>query len=264
LISLPRGYLSHSQIRLYSQCPQKYCFAYIEEIPAPINDKIFLGEIFHATLEDYFTKQINNSCPDEAATVAAFLDAFAAAEKKRNITWQISRRETRARGVAFVKYFLARIAPTVKPLMVEKELSAEIPEIGVTLKGVIDLVEADFSITDFKTTTSKWSASKARNSLQMIIYKYLFDRNFGNVHGILKYEILYAKNAANIRHQSLKVIPGPDDIVQLLILIKHVADNISKGVFYPQPNPFCAYCDFLTLCANKNPGLTAVKKRIKF
>ena len=261
MISLPRGYLSHSQIRLYGECPQKYYFSYIAAIPTRINEKLFLGEIFHATLEDYFTKKINGSCPDEAATVAAFLEAFAASAPERDIIWKIPRRETRARGVAFVKYFLAHIAPTMNPLMVEKELSAEIPEIGVTLKGIIDLVETDFSIIDFKTTTSKWSASKAGNSLQMIIYKYLFDRNFGNVHGSLRYEILYAKTAANVRRQSLKVIPGPDANAQMLILITHVAENISNGVFYPQPNPFCAWCDYLALCHDKTPGLTAGKKQ---
>jgi putative RecB family exonuclease len=261
LTSLPRGYLSHSQIRLYSECPQKYYFAYIESIPVRINEKVFLGEIFHATLEDYFTRQINGSCPDEGITVDIFLDAFAACEKEKNIDWKIPRRETRARGVAFIKYFLAHIAPAIKPLMVEKELSAEIPEIGVTLKGVIDLIEADFSITDFKTATSKWSASKARNSLQMIIYKYLFDRNFGPIHGTIKYEILFAKTAAHIRHQSLKVLPGPDAIANLLVLVQHIAENISHGIFYPQPNPFCSYCDFLALCREKNPGLTTSKNK---
>ncbi|MBN2400405.1 MAG: PD-(D/E)XK nuclease family protein, partial [Candidatus Aminicenantes bacterium] len=129
-----------------------------------------------------------------------------------------------------------------------------------TLKGVVDLVETDFSITDFKTTTSKWSAGKARNSLQMTIYKYLFDRNFGPVHGQLKYEILYAKNAAHVRHQSLKVLPGPDDIDRLLVLVKHVAENISGGVFYPNPTPFCAFCDFIALCQIKNPGVAMGKK----
>ena len=263
MIALPRGYLSHSQIRLYSECPQKYYFAYIEAVPARINEKVFLGEIFHATLEDYFTRQINGSRPDEAATVAAFLDAFAASGKKKDIDWKIPRRETRARGVAFVRYFLAHIAPAMKPLMVEKELSAEIPEIGVTLKGVIDLVETDFSITDFKTTTSKWSASKARRSLQMVIYKYLFERHFGDVHGALKYEVLFAKNAAHVRHQSLQVTPGPDDLARLLVLVSHVAENISSGVFYPNPNPFCASCDFFTLCREKNPGLTVKKNNKK-
>jgi putative RecB family exonuclease len=263
LISLPRGYLSHSQIRLYSECPQKYYFAYIEAIPARINEKVFLGEIFHATVEEYFTRQINGSSPDEAATMAVFLDSFAALAKEKDIEWKTPRRETRSRGVGFVKYFLAHIAPAMKPLMVEKELSAEIPEIGVSLKGVIDLVEADFSITDFKTTTSKWSVSKARHSLQMTIYKYLFDRNFGHVHGDLKYEILFAKKAANIRHQSLKVTPGADDIAQLLVLVRHIAENISQGIFYPQPNPFCPSCDFFDFCRKKNPGLTVAKKHKK-
>jgi putative RecB family exonuclease len=259
LVSLPRGYLSHSQIRLYSECPQKYQFAYIDAVPVRTNEKVFLGEVFHAIVEDYFNRLISGNRPDEAATVAAFLDAFAASGKERDIDWKIPRRETRARGVAFVKYFLAHIAPAMKPLMVEKELSAEIPEIDVTLKGVIDLVEEDFSITDFKTTTSKWSASKARNSLQMIIYQYLFDRNFGSVHGALKYEVLFAKTAANVRHQSLKVVHGPDDIERLLVLVRHVAENISGGVFYPQPNPFCAYCDFFAMCRAKNPASIAVK-----
>jgi RecB family exonuclease len=259
LISLPRGYLSHSQIRLYNECPQKYSFAYIEEIPTRINEKVFLGEIFHSTLENYFTRQISGARPDDEATIAAFLDAFATSAKERDIVWEVPRRETRARGVAFVKHFLAHLAPTMKPLMVEKELSAEIEESGVTLKGVIDLLETDFSITDFKTTTSKWSASKARHSLQMIIYKFLFDRNFGNVHGSLKYEVLYAKNAGNVRHQSLHVSPGADDVARMLVLIDHVAEKIRQGVFDPQANPFCAYCDFLTVCRKKNPGLPAVK-----
>jgi CRISPR/Cas system-associated exonuclease Cas4 (RecB family) len=143
----------------------------------------------------------------------------------------------------------------MKPLMVEKELGAEIPGIGVSLKGVIDLIEEDFAITDFKTTTSRWSASKARHSLQMTIYKYLFERNFGNVHGPLKYEVLSAKNAAHVRHQRLDVLPGPDDIARLLVLVQHVAENIGSGVFYPNPTPFCATCDFKALCREKNPQL---------
>lgn len=49
-------------------------------------------------------------------------------------------------------------------------------------------------------------------------------------------------------------------IAQLLVLIKHVAKNISNGIFYPQPNPFCDYCDFITLCREKNPGLITSKK----
>jgi len=260
---LPRGYLSHSQIRLYSECPQKYCFTYVDAVPCRRNEKVVLGEVFHATLEEYFTRQINGSRLADDETIIFFNDRFSGCEKEENIDWQGPHRETRARGVAFITYFLAHLAPAIQPLMVEKELSAEIPESQITLKGVIDLVETDFSITDFKTTTGRWSASKARNSLQMTMYKYLFERNFGNVHGALKYEVLCAKNAAHIRHQSLPVTPGPDDIAQLLVVVKHIAENIAGGVFYPNPGPFCAYCGFVALCRKKNPGLAIGKKAKK-
>jgi len=260
-MSLPRGYISHSQIRTYKECPQKYYFAYIEGIKPPINEKIFLGEMFHAAIEQFFILKISGTTLEEGEAGAVFSAAFDAASRDRKIKWHTPRRETRERGLAFLQYFLRHIAPAIKPLMVEKELSAELPGTGVILKGVIDLVEEDFSITDFKTTTSKWSPSKARNSPQMIIYKYLFDRSFGPVQASLKYEVLYAKNAANIRHQTFPVIPAADAMEKLLELIEHVVENINGGIFYANKNPFCKYCEFFELCQTSDSGPVPKSKK---
>ncbi len=250
---LPRGYISHSQIRTYKECPKKYYFAYIEGIQPPINEKVFLGEMFHAAIEEYFGRKISGSPPNEEEAADVFSSAFDSACLEREIHWQTPRRETRERGLAFLQYFMRHIAPAIQPLMVEKELSAEIPEIGVILKGVIDLVEEDFSITDFKTTTSRWSSSRANNSPQMIIYKYLFDRSFGSVQASLKYEVLYAKNAGHIRHQTFVIVPAADAVEKLLQLIGHVVENINGGVFYAIANPYCRYCEFHGLCRGKKP-----------
>lgn len=251
---LPRGYISHSQIRTYKECPQKYYFAYIEGIQPPINEKVFLGEMFHAAIEQFFSLKISGTTIGEEEAGSVFCAAFDDASREREIKWQTPRRETRERGLAFLQYFLRHIAPAVKPLMVEKELSVELPGTGVILKGVIDLVEEDYSITDFKTTTSKWSSSKARNSPQMIIYKYLFDRSFGPVQASLKYEVLYAKKAGNIRHQTFPVIPAADAMEKLLELIGHIVENINGGVFYANENPFCRYCEFRGLCRKEKSG----------
>jgi RecB family exonuclease len=250
-MALPRGYISHSQIRTYKECPQKYFFAYVEGIQPPINEKVFLGEIFHAAIERFLVLKIGGTAPAEEEAAALFLDAFAAASRQKEIKWHTPPRETRERGLAFLQYFLRHIAPSVRPMMVEKELSAELPGSGVILKGVIDLVEEDYGLTDFKTTTSKWSPSKARNSPQMIIYKYLFERSFGPVAGGLKFEVLYAKNAGNVRHQTFPVVPAADAVEKLLELIGHVVDNINGGVFYANENPFCRYCEFHGLCLGK-------------
>ena len=132
--------------------------------------------------------------------------------------------------------------------MVEKELSAVLPGSGVTLKGVIDLVEEDYCLTDFKTTTSKWSASKARNSSQMIIYKYLFDSSFGPLKSSLKFEVLYAKNAGHVRHQTLRIEPAADAMENLLAMIQRVVERIGGREFPANVTAFCRYCEFRGHC----------------
>ena len=253
-MALPRGYISHSQIRSYSECPRKYRFAYVENIQPPVNEKVFLGEVFHSTLEHYFLQRISGSLPTEDAVETVFCTAFAAAASNREIVWQAPRGETRERGLAFLRCFLKNVAPAVRPLMVEKELCVELPASGVLLKGVLDLVEEDFCITDFKTTTSRWSDSRVRNSQQMIIYKYLFDRSFGPVPASLKYEVFYGKKAGNVRHQTLHVVPAAAAVDTLLARIQHVVERIDFGAFQPNVTPFCRYCEFHGLCRETGPA----------
>jgi len=250
---LPRGYISHSQIRTYGECPRKYYFAYVEEVRAPINEKIFLGEVFHSAIEQYFLHQISGAPLTDDDAVGVFTAAFDQGGAGREIDWQTPRRDTRDRGLAFLKYFLRHIAPSVRPLMVEKELCVELPGSGVLLKGVIDLVEEDYCITDFKTATGKWPESRALNSPQMVIYKYLFDRSFGTMQSGLKYEVLYAKSARNVRHQTLRVVPADDAVESLLTLIGHVAEMIGAGAFQASEGPFCRFCEYRELCRQKGP-----------
>jgi putative RecB family exonuclease len=252
-MALPRGYISHSQIRSYNECPQKYRFAYVENIQPVINEKVFLGEVFHSALEHCFQQRISGSPPADDAVEIFFRAAFEEGAAEREIAWQSPRGETRERGLAFLRYFLKNVAPAMRPLMVEKELCAELPASGVLLKGVIDLVEEDFGITDFKTTTSRWSESRVRNSPQMIIYKYLFDRCFGPVPASLKYEIFYGKKAGNVRHQTLLVVPAADAVDSLLAMIEHVVERIDSGAFQPNVTPFCRYCEFRSLCRETGP-----------
>lgn len=253
-MALPRGYISHSQLRTYNECPRKYWFSYIEGIQPPVNEKLFLGEVFHSAIERYFLLRINGDTPDHGALEDFFITTFENEAAGREIAWGSPRRETRERGLAFLKHFLSHFAPAARPLMVEKELCVELPGSGVLLKGVIDLVEEDYAITDFKTTTSRWSDSRARNSPQMIIYKYLFDRSFGPVPASLKYEVFYGKKAGSVRHQTLRVVPEAGALDGLLAMIAHVVERIGSGAFPANENPFCRYCDFRKTCREKGPA----------
>ena len=76
----------------------------------------------------------------------ALYETVDALQKKQEILWKTTAKETQKRGIAFVKYFLREVVPSIDPMMVEKELWADLPGIGVKLKGVIDLVEKDFCL----------------------------------------------------------------------------------------------------------------------
>lgn len=250
-MNLPRDYISYNQIHLYQSCPQKYFFSYIEEIKTPINEKVFLGILFHSVLEYYFNKIIQNQSVDDEMVLNNFLEKYESFQNNTEIIWKSSKNKIAQRGVSFVKYFLQIIAPTIEPLMVEKELEVEIPKLGIKLKGIIDLVEKDFSITDFKTTSSKWSNDRLNKSfLQMVIYKYLFEQSFGNVNSKLKLRILYSKNSSSVNHQEIGLKAKDVDLGEMFKIIEYVAENISQGVFYKNQSYICGFCEFNEICKN--------------
>lgn len=248
-MTLPREYISYSQIRLYQTCPKKYYYTYIKEIKTPINDKIFLGTVFHSIVEYYLKEKISSREPGREVLLSRFKEQFQESQKEREINWTESTGETRGRGLAFVRHFLKEIGPEIKPLMVEKELMGDLPGLDVKLKGIIDLVETDFSITDFKTTTAKWSKNRVKESyLQMQIYRYLFEQAFGEVVSHLNFRIIYSKTAVNIKSQKVSVKAFDLDCGKMFDIIKYVVDNIRNSVFYKNESYACGYCEFKDIC----------------
>ncbi|MGE5340014.1 MAG: RecB family exonuclease [Candidatus Omnitrophota bacterium] len=250
-MDLPREYISYSQVRLYQTCPRKYYYVYIKNLAVPINDKIFLGVVFHKVIEEYFKKKIESAEPTVERSGEMFNRTFESLQNNQPINWENTIQETRRRGNAFVSYFVRKVAPAIKPLMVEKELWADLPGLDIKLKGVLDLVETDFSITDFKTTTAKWSKSRIKNTyLQVVIYRYLFEQSFGDVISRLQFKIIYAKNTAPIKSQEISIKPKDVDFnyAKMLDIIAYVVNNIKQGVFYKNENYFCGFCEYKDRC----------------
>lgn len=250
-MNLPKDYISYNQVRLYQLCPKKYYFSYIEEIKTAINDKIFLGMVFHAVVEDFLKKRIAGSTPEPGKTylLDVLKEKFVAMQKECDVSWVTPPGEVERRGIAFVNHFFKDIAANVDPLMVEQELEVEMPDSGVKLRGIIDLVEKDFSITDFKTATARWSKDKIASSyLQMVIYKYLFEKSFGSVISQLKFRIIYSKNDCLVKDQLVARNGADFDFKKMSSIINYVIENISSGVFYKNESFYCGFCEHLGIC----------------
>lgn len=251
-MNLPKPYISYNQIRLYQICPKKYYFSYIEEVSTPISDKILLGMVFHAVVEEFFKKRIAGSELDQDELLQVFKETYAAMADQYEVDWQSERQHSEKRGLGFTKYFFRELAPSLDPLMVEQELEVELPDMDIKLRGIIDLVEKDFSLTDFKTTTSKWSKERIKNSyLQMVVYKYLFEKTFASAISQLKICIVYSKNDSHIKCQSIARNAVDFSVEKMFDIVKYVVDNICREVFYKNESYFCGFCEYRDICRTR-------------
>ncbi len=247
---LPKEYISFSQIRTYTNCPRQYFFSYIENIRTAINDKVFLGVVFHDAADYHLKKKIDGATPGKEETSEYFTGTFNKMAENTEVIWGDSKEKAFKRGLAFIKYFVVEIAPGIKPMMTEKEIECKLPNSEVKLKGIIDLVEEDFSLTDFKTTTAKWSKDRLNKSLlQMYIYKFLFEESIGGFIKELKFKIVYSKNATGIKHQEHSIPAGNADLKKMFEIINFAIDNIEKGYFYKNEGYICNFCDYKAICS---------------
>ncbi len=255
---LPKDYLSYNQIKVYQTCPLKYYFSYFEKLESISNDKLILGSAFHEALEKFINNKINGKHISEKELTSIFKTVFNDLVNKNEVNWIEAKAYTIKKGVAFIHFFYNEVAKTLTPLMAEKELSFIIPELNIELKGVLDLIEEDFSISDFKTSTAKWSNSRVQYSkLQTIIYKYLFEKNFDSSVSDIKFKVFYSKNGKNIKYQNIIVKSENDDILNMIKIVEFVANNIKQGNFYKNESYVCNFCDHRHIC--KDYSSTGIK-----
>jgi hypothetical protein len=250
-MELPRGYISYNQIRLYQQCPRLYQQKYVEGVDTPLDDKIYLGIIFHSAVEGHLKKRMAGQFCSAKGTVETYNQQFRDDLDKYPIHWRATKQDTRLRGEAMLKHYLKEIDPGIAPMMVEEEMEARIPETGILLRGILDLVEQDFTISDFKTATSRWSRERSEKSLlQMIIYRYLFESRFGPVTTRLTFRILYSRSTKTPRSQVISFPAAGTDFTPMFKAIQGVVEGIRTEAFHPRPSFRCQSCPFKCGCGS--------------
>ncbi len=253
-MGFPRGHLSYSQIRTYLICPRKYEFVYISDIRVPQSDKLLLGIVFHSTIEWYFRSCIADVKPGLPELEDWFHNEFDSVSESQDVRWDSPRGQVVHRGIAFVRHFQSELADGFKPLLVEQELEAPLPGGSIPLRGVLDLVEEDLTITDFKTATTRWSNSRVRHSrLQMVIYKYLFEQTHGDANSNLRFCVIYSRKGDGVRSQLLDVLSGPNDREHLFSVVEHVGSGIQAGRFPRNEGFRCAFCEYRDHCLESKP-----------
>jgi putative RecB family exonuclease len=242
--------ISVSQINLYLTCSLKYRFQYIDRLPRLVQSAgLVFGSAMHKALEWLHKERRNGRNPplDEVLRVfdadwhAQLLGAeviFPEDDGKEKLVHK---------GKELLSQYYLLPPKPVRDAEVYFQLPLVNPTTGealdIPLRGVIDLVNADDTIDEFKTAARRFSLEDLPHNIQLTAYSYAF-------------EMLYGRPPRDLRLITFLRTKNPDidvqvtgrekaDYERLFNLGKEVLKAVRAGVFIPSRGCWlCKDCEY--------------------
>jgi putative RecB family exonuclease len=246
--------ISVSQINLYRTCSLKYRFQYLDGLPRLVRPAaLVFGSAVHAALKWLHTVR-------KAGGEARLEDLLRVFEADWHA--QCLDADIRFNGDTSADQFLIkgkellsayhRLPP--RPVQ-EAEVSFQVPLVNpmtgevldVPLRGVMDLVEADGTLIEFKTSLKRWTLSDLPDNVQLTAYSYAYELLFGRPPRELRLvNLIRTRTPAIETHQTRR---EPSDYERLFYLGKEVRRGIQAGVFIPNRGCWlCKDCEYERDC----------------
>lgn len=242
----------------HSGCPRKFEYMFPLALPAPMPWSLFLGRCFHEGLAKAYEGRVKDPhgpvLVDEAeetyfewmaggVTDAFFRDRVNFTEK---IDWSGNDEiELTALGARMLRKYLETVGKSVYPLGVE--LIQQKPFLTnegdkMIFESHLDLV-TELEIIDLKTSSRKWTQSRADKELQATCYLW----NRPAEQRIFSYHVI--TKARNPQVQLLQTTRTDKELWTLEHeTLPRVVSGIRRGDFQPHRSWLCPYCGYRDLC----------------
>lgn len=231
-----KPHLSASQLETYWRCPQQYYRRYIcgEIIPPGI--AMLTGTGYHRGIEANMRQKIETHRDLPAKEIADI--AVAAFETAAAGGYTLTPDESPAAigeakdDVATMAVFHAtEQAPDYQPIQVEAAKRLVLPNASRDLVGIIDLVDNQGRIVDFKSANRRKSQQEADASTQLSVYAAAYHVETGELPAEVRLDVV-VKNKSPVR-QVLVSSRTERDFEVLCNRINVTLDAIEKGAFPP-------------------------------
>ena len=162
--------LSHSSLSLLWRCPERWRRRYVLRERESVGGRAVIGKAVGAALTARFAAQIAGhslSLTDaDDLYLAEFDDAAPAAFFKDKEPPALLRRQGRQVLVAY----LSRVAPTLRPLSVERKVELRFDGAQWSFVGYLDVEDASGEVIDLKVKARHLSQAEADHSAQASAY----------------------------------------------------------------------------------------------
>jgi putative RecB family exonuclease len=240
--------MSYSKITAYEQCPLKFKYQFIEKIPTDTSPVLFLGQVVHETLEQFYKQGMDTGLED-------LQDLFREIWKQRRNEYREKgeltgmskdhEREFGIKGLDMLANFHASNLnkPEVPPVL-EEFARATLPN-GIPYIGRIDRMdlvgENAYVVIDYKTGKLN---KKYLDFDQLLSYAWVMAENGYNIVGAMYYFL--APNVTEVQEIQLFTLTEIRD--RLTARCSKVYEALGKSEFEPKRGILCKWCDYQNMC----------------
>lgn len=162
--------LSPSQVRTFTGCAARWWYRYGLGLPDPPNAARALGSAVHDALGANFQqKRESQEDLDITGVAAVYKEAFDKHFEKVELRPEENAADLLRDGALLVQKYMLEAAPLIEPAAVEIAIEGEIG--GVKVRGRLDLIDVEGTITDIKTAAKKPSAIDDMYRFQVTTYR---------------------------------------------------------------------------------------------
>jgi CRISPR/Cas system-associated exonuclease Cas4 (RecB family) len=251
--------LSYSSFHTYEDCPQRWKFLYVDEIPEEARSYFSFGRTMHLTLESFVSplvlpvgrshrqlklSEFTETKPRSPMTLEELLAQYERHWIREGYGSESEERKYFLVGKDLLtRYHSIFTSAPPRPVAVEKDLKGSVD--GVPLHGIIDRIDltkrGGLEVLDYKTSR-ELSMRDANSSDQLTFYQLLVEQNYEQpVEALVLYHL-----------RSLTPLASPPrkhpEIANLSRRVAEVAGGITSQSFEPRVGPHCARCEFRKMC----------------
>jgi CRISPR/Cas system-associated exonuclease Cas4 (RecB family) len=249
--------LSASAIQLYLTCSLKYRFQYFDRLPRlTLSENQAFGTAMHAALNWLHRERKRGRIAPLAEVLQVFeADWYAQTEVEGSLKVEFDSPADAALLVHKGKELLTQYYHLPPSPVRDSELRFSLPLVNpvtgevldVPIRGVIDLVQVDDVIVEFKAPQKAPPLNALPDDIQVTTYAYAYEKLFGKLpREIRKVSLVRTKNP-RIEPQ----ITGRDahDFERLFHLGREVVKGVRAGVFLPSRGCWlCNDCEYRQDC----------------
>jgi len=255
------AYLSPSKISSLEMCQRSFWYDYILKVPKPASGTFLFGRVIHGVIERSLKQVIlGGSLPswqDATDWVDPLFEEFSAEDEKseRFAGWEWnegdSLEKARAEAVPLAKLTLEQVLPKIKPVYVEHKISTDVDDGGERIKiyGVIDVLEEDALVTDWKTANGKVSDFGRKHDTQVDFYG-KWTAQYAK-RDVVQFRKIFLVRGKHPSVDSEKYEIGPRERERFDEIARTAWRVIKSGGFMPNRNTWkCSkkFCGFWNLC----------------